>query len=244
AALGKRQALELEFARLLRNVAEKFGKSRRLQIEVDEDELLPGFAAQRDHAHGGAIEKFHAVDFGRADQTAIERVSPAVIGAVQNLLATRALGDGSRAVTADIAEGAQRPRLVACDDPGFAGYIECEICFRVSNRALHSLQSAAALGQRANELPGAEEDALLLKAEHRRIGVVARRERFRAFQLRINVQTERFAHHGRKLSIQAEKFKARHASGRLELAGFLARPAFDDDLGVGVKLHRVLALRV
>src|SRR5215471_2123626 len=196
AALGKRQVFELEFARLLRNVAEKFGKCRRLRIEVDKDELLPGFAAQRDHAHGGAIEEFHAVDFGRADQAAIERVSPAVIGAVQNLLATRALGDGSRTVTADIAEGAQGPRFVARDDYRFAGYIECEICFRVSNRALHSLQCTAALAQRANELPGAAEDALLLKAEHRWIGVVARRQRFGAFQLRMNVQTERFAHHG------------------------------------------------
>ena len=119
-----------------------------------------------------------------------------------------ALRPRPRAVTADIAEGAQRASLVARDDHGFAGYIECEICFRVSNRTLHSLRFAAALTQRANELPGAPEDALLLKGEHRGIGVVVRCQCFRTFQLRIDVQTERFAHHGRKLSIQAEKFKA------------------------------------
>src|SRR4029077_8784627 len=147
AALGKGQSFELEFARLLGNVAEKFAECRGLRIEVDEDELLPGFAAQRDHTDGGAIEEFPAVDFGSTDQAAVERVGPAVIRAVQNVPATRALGDGSRAVTADIAEGAQRASLVARDDHGFAGYIECEICFRVSNRALHSLRFAAALTQ-------------------------------------------------------------------------------------------------
>ena len=47
AAIGKVQSFELEFARLLGNVAEKFAKCPGSRIEVDEDELLPGFAAQR-----------------------------------------------------------------------------------------------------------------------------------------------------------------------------------------------------
>ncbi len=52
-------------------------------------------------------KKLDAIDFGRADQAAIERVRPAVVGALQDMLAAGTLRDGSGTVAADIAEGAK-----------------------------------------------------------------------------------------------------------------------------------------
>lgn len=39
----------------------------------------------------------------------------------------------------------------------------------------------------SDQLPSAPEDPLFFQCEHRRIGVKPRRQRFRGFQLRINV---------------------------------------------------------
>ena len=82
--------VELKFTCLLGDFAEIVGEWRGFQIEIHKDELFPGFAAQRHHAHGAAVEKFDAFNVGRADQAAIERVGPAVILATQDIFAAAA----------------------------------------------------------------------------------------------------------------------------------------------------------
>jgi hypothetical protein len=119
---------------LFGNLAQEGSQRLGGKIEVDEDELFPGFAAKRDHAHRGAIEKFDALDIGRADEPAVESVSPAVIGAAKNIFRATAKCDGSGAVTADIAECAKRALLIPDDDDGLAGDIGGEKSLRVGDR--------------------------------------------------------------------------------------------------------------
>src|SRR6266702_6379855 len=102
---------------------------------MHEDELFPGFAAKRHHAHGAAVEKFDAVDVGRADQAAVERVGPAVILATQDVLAAATQSDRPGAMAANIAEGAQFTLLVANDDDGLAGDIGGAKAFWVGDGA-------------------------------------------------------------------------------------------------------------
>ena len=128
-ALDGLQAFELEAASLFGNFAEIGGKRFGVRIEVDEDELLPGFQAQRKHAHGAAVEEFDAFDVRRADEAAVERVRPAMIAAAKNIFAAAALGDGAGAMAADVAESAQRALLVADDDYRFADDIDGEESF-------------------------------------------------------------------------------------------------------------------
>src|SRR5580692_3488593 len=81
AALDGLQALELEAASLFGNFAEIGGERLGVGIEVDEDELFPGFETQRKHAHGAAVEEFDTFNVGSANQPAIKRVRPAMIAA-------------------------------------------------------------------------------------------------------------------------------------------------------------------
>src|SRR5689334_4828041 len=134
ATLDETQSCKLKASRLFRNLAQKSGKRLGGEVEVDEDELFPGFAAKRDHAHRGAIEKFDAFDVGRADEPAVQSVCPAVIGAAKNIFRAAAKGNRSRPVTADIAECSQRALLIPDDDDGFAGDVGGEKSLRVGDR--------------------------------------------------------------------------------------------------------------
>src|SRR5881628_2425717 len=116
-----------------------------MRIEIHKDELLPGFQAQRHHAHGGAIEELDTVNIRRADEAAIERIGPAVIPAAQDIFAAAALRDGSGAMPADIAEGAQRILLIADDYDGLAGDLSGEKGFRIGDGALSAVEVAAGL---------------------------------------------------------------------------------------------------
>src|SRR5208282_5775591 len=135
AALDGLQAFELEAAGLFGNLAEGDEKRLGVWIEVDEDELLPSFQPQRHHAHGAAVEELDAFDVGRADEAAIERVSPAVVAAAENIFAAAALRDRAGAVAADVAEGAQRALLVAHNDDGFTDNVGCEEGLGIRDRA-------------------------------------------------------------------------------------------------------------
>ena len=144
--------------------------------------------AQRHHAHGAAVEELDAFDVGRADQAAIECVRPAVIVAAQNIFAAAALRDGAGAVAADVAEGAERALLVANDDDRFADDVGGEKSFGIGDGALCAVHFAARRVERADELPGATEDAGFFSVENSGIGVELRRERVRAFDLFVDVE--------------------------------------------------------
>src|SRR5256885_3995545 len=116
ATLGKLQTIELETARLPGNLAEVNGERLGLQVEIHQDKLLPGLAAERHHAHGAAVKELNAFDIGCADQTAIKRVRPAGILATEDILAAAAQGDGSGAVAANVAKSTQLSLLVTDDD--------------------------------------------------------------------------------------------------------------------------------
>src|SRR5262249_5562348 len=87
APLRQMQAVELESAGLLRNLPEESPERFGIPVEIHEDELFPNFAAQRDHAHRGAIKELHAVHVRRAEKTPIEGVGPAMVLAAQHIFA-------------------------------------------------------------------------------------------------------------------------------------------------------------
>src|SRR5439155_13182346 len=107
AALGKFQSFKIEAAHLSRNFAENFFERLGVVVKIYEDEIAPSVEAQRKHAHGAAIEKFDALDVGRADEFSFEGVSPAMVLAAHDVLAAAAERDGTSTVAADVAEGAQ-----------------------------------------------------------------------------------------------------------------------------------------
>src|SRR5690349_17773549 len=159
AALGEFQTFELEAAHLLGNLSQAGGERLGVEIEIHKDKLAPGFAAQRHHAHGAAVEEFDAIDVRRANQAAVERVGPAMILAAQNVFAAAAERDGPGAMTADIAEGAQLALLVAHDDHWLADDICREKTLRIRNSALDPIYFAASLMESTDELPGTLKDA-------------------------------------------------------------------------------------
>src|SRR4029077_3425378 len=174
------------------------GERLGVLVEVDEDELLPRFEAQRDHAHGAAVEELDAFDVGCADQTAIECISPSMIAAAQNIFAAAALRDGAGAVAADVAEGAERALLVANDDDRFADDVDSEKGFRIGDGAFCAVLFSAGSVESANELPGATEDAGFLHVEDGGVGVKLRRERVGAFDLLMDVEIDGLSGHGGK----------------------------------------------
>jgi hypothetical protein len=140
-------------------------------------------------------------------QVAIERVRPAVIGAIENVPAARALCDGSRAMAANVAERAKNSGIVADNDDGFANNFRGEEGFRISDGAFHTVHFPAILRKGSNQLPGATEDALALEFHHGGVDVEAGGKRLRTFQVFIDVEAKRIDNHAEKLAVHAEKFQ-------------------------------------
>src|SRR5258708_7468380 len=190
AALGELQALELKTTRLLRNFTEISRERHRVWIEINKDKLPPGFQPKRKHAHGAAVQEFDAFHIGSADQAAIERVGPTVVGATENIFAAAAKRDGARAMTANIAEGAKSSLLVANDHDRFPDDFCGKKGLGIGDGALEAVYFPAVLAERADELPGASEDAGFFDIEDRGVGVELRRERLRAFDLFVDVEMQ------------------------------------------------------
>ena len=187
AALDGLQAFELEAAGLFGNFAEIGRERLGVLIEIDEDELLPDFERQRDHAHGAAVEELDAFNIRRADQTAIERVGPAMIAATKDIFAAAVLRDGAGAVAADVAEGAERAFFVPHNDDRFTSDIDGEEGFRIGDGAFCAVLLPAENVESADELPGATEDAGFFSFENRGIDVELRSEGVRTFDLFVDV---------------------------------------------------------
>src|SRR5947208_5885131 len=162
APLLQLQAGELKPTRLVRNLAKKDGEWLRLQIKIHKNKLFPGFQAQRHHAHRAAIEKLNTVHIRRADQAAVQRISPAMISAAQNVLAAASLRNGARAMTAYIAQGPQRAFLVANNNNRLACNLRGEETFRIGDGALAAILFSADMAQRSRKLPCTPENLRLL----------------------------------------------------------------------------------
>src|SRR5213082_541948 len=188
AALREVQALELEAVGLLRDLPQVGGKRLGLKIEIDKNELAPSFAAQRHHAHGGAIEKLDAIDVRRTNQAAVEGVGPAVVLAAQDIFAAATERDGARAMAADIAEAAEFALLVAYNDDRLADNIHGKETLGVGDGAPGSIYFAAALMKRSNELPSTLENPRFFNFQNRGVGVETRREGLRALDLLVHVE--------------------------------------------------------
>ena len=117
--------------------------------------------------HALAIESREAARFRDGGQLAVLTVRPAVIGAAQHLgAAPRAGEDLHGAMTADVRERAQLAVVAAHDRHGLAG--------DVRGRERAGLRDDAL---RADEDPGAREDAVELGLEDVALDVRARRQR-------------------------------------------------------------------
>src|SRR5215471_12455594 len=195
AALRKLQAVELEAARLLGDFSQIDEEWLGVKIEVYKNELAPGFAAQRHHAHGAAVEKLDAIHVRRADEAAVESVGPAVILAAQDISAAAAEGDGSSAMAADVAESPKFALLVANDDDRLADDVYSEEAFGVGDGALYSVHFAARLMQSSYQVPGALENAGFFNLQNRRIGVETGCQCLRTFNLLVHVQVQGFCRH-------------------------------------------------
>ena len=68
--------------------------------------------------------------------------------------------------------------------------------------------------ERSDKLPGALEDAQFLDFQDRGIGVEARGERMRAFDLLVHVEVERLCGHKRKLTVDSLQLKGKSRKQR------------------------------
>src|SRR5579863_7504206 len=178
--LSELQTVETKAPRLFGNVAEKHGERFRARVEINEDEVFPGFDAERHHAHCAAIEKLHAFDVRCPDQSTVERIGPPMVAAAQDVLAAAARRDRPRAMAAYVAKCSQPAFFVTRDDDRFACNIRREKTLGITNRALDAVDLAAVVIKRADKLPRAPKNALLFKIEDRRIDVKARSQRLGA----------------------------------------------------------------
>ncbi len=95
------------------------GQRRRLAGQVDEDEIVPGLAADALQPHpravdAGAVMVVGTAEAGRADQAAVEPVGPGMITADQHRPAFLRLGhELHAAMPADIVEGVDLIVLIA-----------------------------------------------------------------------------------------------------------------------------------
>jgi len=125
----------------------------RFAVEVDEDEIFPGVDADGDEAVVSAIEIADAIELDHAFESAVDAVSPAVIGAAKLFGAAVGFGDDSGGVvSADVEEGAELVVVAADDDEGFTGDVGGE-----------EVAGFAELVEAAEGLPGAGEDGLFFE---------------------------------------------------------------------------------
>ncbi len=138
---------------------------RRVLIEIDEEETVPGLQPYRDQPVILGAEIGRLLHAERRNQPAVEIVDPGVVGAGDRA-AGAASGEKPRAaMPAGVGEGAQGPRAVAQQDHRLPDDLEDEIVAGLCD-----------LVRAADEVPGLEKDALDLALVEFRRGVAVRRE--------------------------------------------------------------------
>lgn len=145
----------------MHQAAEKFVKREGVIVEVDKDEALPGFDANRNESILRAIEILYAFELGHPFQRTVETVVPAVIRTMQVRSVTAGLShDGSGMVAADIVETAQNSVISANYNNGFTGYAGAD-----------KLSGPIQLIGARNELPRLAEYSEALELRNARIDV-------------------------------------------------------------------------
>src|SRR6266508_1048523 len=137
---------------------------RRALVGVDEQERAPCLEAKRQEGELGRVEAGLALRAGRGPKGAVEAVRPGVIRALDGRLAAVALDEERAAVAADVEEGAEPVVRAHDEDRHVAG---------PRGKALSRLLGPPGV---ADVLPRPAKDALLLPAQHLRIGVPAPRQ--------------------------------------------------------------------
>src|ERR1051326_484787 len=178
---------ERKFRDLGRKLAQVFGEGWSMGIEIDKYPLLPRFAANWTQAKLIVMEILDALHFGRAEQVAFERVSPAVVAATKDLARAATFGGWPRAMAADVVKAAQSAIIPAGNKNGFARDLRSEIV-----AGLRDLLATT------HYLPSAREDPVALIAEN----------------LRIKIKTGRQAPGASNIPFAHEFVSARHATLR------------------------------
>ena len=112
------------------NGAEHLGERRGLRVLVDEHERTPGLHLELRQADFGTVPIFHALEFGLAQQAAVERVGPGVIRAADRGRLAPPFGQQGAAMAADVGERAQAGVLAARHQDGLAGDFAREVTAR------------------------------------------------------------------------------------------------------------------
>src|SRR5579863_4320800 len=88
--------------------AEKLRQRRRVRIEIDKDEALPGFDTNRNEPILRSLKILHTFELGHALKRAVHAVLPPVVGTLENFRAATGLGyDSSSVMAAHVIESAQ-----------------------------------------------------------------------------------------------------------------------------------------
>ena len=128
---------------------------------MHEDKTLPCIDMNGNEAIFRGLEITNAAELGRAFESAIEAVAPAVVGAAQDGSVAAGLGHhGGGVMATDVEEGPQHAILGAYDDNGLAR----NVCGQV-------VAGFANLIHAAHHLPGSAEDRLMFERGDAVVGV-------------------------------------------------------------------------
>ena len=162
------ESLDVESAEAALDRGERARERLGVARQIDEQESLP--RRERDGVQRivPLVEARHLAHVRRADQRAVERVRPGVVGTLDRFgqAAARAVAQPGAAVTAHIVEGAHRAVLPAHQDDALP-----------RDRADHVLPGRAQLGGAPDAHPPPREDPLLLLGVDPGVHVVAARQR-------------------------------------------------------------------
>src|SRR6202795_4552382 len=147
AALGELHTVEGELLRLGGQFAQRLAQRAGLGIEIHEDEVEPFFDANRDEAEVFGIKIFDAIEFGGDEQSAVEAVSPAVVGAAEEFAVSAAGGGVAGAMAADIIKAAENAVVAASDEERLSDEVEGKV-----------VAGARDLVHVADDLPGGGEE--------------------------------------------------------------------------------------
>ena len=176
--------------------SEALSQRRCAGVEVHEDEIEPGLDPElREHA-GGGIEVLHVLELRRLEEASVERIRPAVIAALQDRPLPLPFRHRPSAMAADVGHRAQHAVRPADHEQRL-----------VRDRRGEELPRLPHLVTPSRELPRLREDRPLLARKHRRIDVVARRNRRRMLEPRIELP----GHRERRISpVHCAQCTARH----------------------------------
>jgi len=128
-----------------------------LGIKIDEDEIEPFLDANRGEAEVLGIEIFDAIEFWGDEQSAVEAVGPAVVGAAEEL-AVAAAGRGvAGAMAADVMKASENAVVAAGDEERLSDQVEGKV-----------VAGARGLVNMTDDLPGGCEEPRLFVLKGRR----------------------------------------------------------------------------